>query len=206
MAQRLQVELCGSPTNFRQYQIQAGDEPRVHFLAHADATPNFMERQPSYKYAGIYMKSKPLKQFPLLNKLCNDLAPRCGVKKWKIGANPVLYRNGNDSMGNHAGKRLCCVWKFCLHVALTSSPTTDNDQEESKIMAVVVSSPDERQRRTVRIEPERNRILRRGDERYDILLGARDGYLMDGEHCVVLHVIAVVLADSCFRRYNAAEL
>lgn len=74
-------------------------------------------------------------------------------------------------------------------------------------MAVVVSSPNDSQRRTVLIQPGRNHILREGDERYEIRLGERDGYLMDGEHCVVFYdVMAVVLAHTCFRRCNAGEL
>ena len=89
---------------FRQYPIQAQDEPRCHFILHEDATDDFDKEQPGYKYANIEMKARPLRKLPFLEELSKVLALSCNVEKWTIGINPVLYRDGKDRMGDHAGR------------------------------------------------------------------------------------------------------
>ena len=90
---------------FRQYKIQGiNNEPRAHFLLHEDATDDFQHQQPGYKYGHTTTKARPLSVLPKVEAVSQSLAKKCGVKKWTIGVNPVLYRGRNDKMGQHAGK------------------------------------------------------------------------------------------------------
>jgi hypothetical protein len=78
---------------FRRYPIQAGFEPRIHYLLHDDATDDFDDAsQPGYKYSGIAMKSRPLGRFPGAATGGAGLADLCGVDSFNIGVDVVLYR------------------------------------------------------------------------------------------------------------------
>jgi len=144
---------------FRQYSVQAQDEPRLHFLAHEKATDDFADTQPGYSYAQVSAKARPLKKLPLLEALAKELADKLGVKSWNIGVNPVLYRGSNDSMGEHA----------------------DDDQGEELILCLVVSSPKGGARR-VRISPKaKGSEAEDEDECIDLMMSEGDAYLMDGK-------------------------
>ncbi|VEU40669.1 unnamed protein product [Pseudo-nitzschia multistriata] len=90
---------------WRKYSIQGGDEPRLHFLAHENATDNFENgAQPGYRYTNITMKARPLSALPNLQRMSKQLAKMRNIpsEKWTIGVHPVLYRDNRDSMGDHA--------------------------------------------------------------------------------------------------------
>lgn len=160
---------------FRQYPIQGGNEPRTHFLLHEKATDDFdgTTEQPGYRYGNTRMKARPLKKLPKIEKLSRQMESVC-IRKgaggnnsgtttnfWNIGVNPVLYRDGVDSMGFHA----------------------DDDQGEELILTVLVRSPSDVTRRVV-IRPMSRKIedkWKGGDEEYVLLLTAGDAYSMDGK-------------------------
>lgn len=100
---KIKMEILKS-RSFRQYKIQATNEPRCHFIAHEDATERFDDDQPGYRYGTTTMKSVPLKRFPKLERLSREMAKMVGISKWNIGVNPVLFRNQQDSMGEHSGE------------------------------------------------------------------------------------------------------
>ncbi|KAL3927363.1 MAG: hypothetical protein SGBAC_013116 [Bacillariaceae sp.] len=178
MLARLEKEIlnCGL---FRQYSLQAQDEPRLHFLLHENATDDFKALQPGYSYAKVWVKARPLSKLPLLERLAKDLADWFGVKSWNIGVHPVLYRGSNDSMGEHA----------------------DDDQGEEKILCLIVSSP--KGPRCVRISPKaKGEAAEIGDERLDLMMSPGDAYLMDKQmqqhyfHSVPKTTNTVVSEDS----------
>lgn len=149
---RIQQELfqCGL---FRQYQVQAQDEPRLHFLLHENATNGDFETtsQPGYRYANVRMKARPLERLPQLEQLSQRLASVSGVDGWTIGVNPVLYRDCNDKMGTHA----------------------DDDQGEEVILCLIVSSPQEARR--VIITPKEKKVnLEEDDETIELILEPGD--------------------------------
>jgi alkylated DNA repair dioxygenase AlkB len=159
---------------FRQYKIQTSDEPRAHFLLHEDATDDYdyendngndedfetrRAEQPGYRYANsIMMKARPLSRLPRLERLAQELARHCQVPKWTIGVNPVLYRDGQDKMGDHA----------------------DNDQGEQVILALLVDSPTTMTRK-VKIRPFTWLERRDGDEQIELFMQPGDAYEMDGK-------------------------
>ena len=114
----LVAELLENSYLFRQYQIQGGKEPRVHYLLHKDATDDETEDQPGYKYGTITMKAVPLEWLPEIHMFAEDMEKLCDCS-WNVGVNPVYYRGERDHMGLHA----------------------DNDQGETKILTVLVQSP-----------------------------------------------------------------
>lgn len=142
---------------FRSYKIQAGNEPRAHFLIHEDATEDFdNEAQPGYSYARTSMKGHSLSRFPMVKELAGHMRQVCGIDSWNIGMNPVLYRDGNDHMGFHS----------------------DNDQGEETILSVLVESPP-RPRRLI-IKPKKKHP-EHGDHKIVLFLYSGDGYDMDGK-------------------------
>lgn len=152
-----ELETCG---NFRQYMIQGNDEPRTHCLFHQDATENFEEDQPCYRYNNIVIKARPLTKCPNLQKLYEKTKKDCNLQKWKIGANVVVYRDGKDHMGLHA----------------------DDDQGESMIFTVILRTS--QKGRGVVVEPRKETIGRpftHGDVRYEFFPEAGDAYRMNGE-------------------------
>jgi len=167
--QSLWKELTANSHYFRQYKVQGSNEPRAHFLLHKQATEQWEDKQPGYRYGVTTMKSKPLnaEQFPALNCIARWLKKICRVPDWNIGINPVYYRDGNDHIGFHA----------------------DNDQGEEKIMSVLVQSPPKD--RKVEIWPKESKTKKRGkngkrsishgDKRIQLFLRAGDGYDMNGE-------------------------
>jgi alkylated DNA repair dioxygenase AlkB len=138
---------------FRQYQIQAQDEPRLHFLLNEKATKDNFETssQPGYRYAGVKMKARPLKILPELEQLSQRLATVSGINKWTIGVNPVLYRDCRDKMGSHA----------------------DDDQGEQVILCLIVSSPQEA-RRVIITPKDKKPNLEAGDETIELILQPGD--------------------------------
>jgi alkylated DNA repair dioxygenase AlkB len=153
---------------FRQYRMQGNDEPRMHFLLHEDATMDDTEAQPGYHYACVNMKAKPLHVLPKLEKISQYIADVCGVDKWTIGVDPVIYRDGRDKMGNHA----------------------DDDQGEKLICALLVAGGGAKAPRKVKIQTFTHLEPMEGDEQIELFLGPRDAYVMDGRmqesysHCV----------------------
>ena len=157
---------------FRQYRIQGNDEPRCHFMLHAQATKAFECNQPGYRYGNTTMKSRPLSCLPLVEALSRRVAGICGVRNgqevhWNIGVNPIIYRDERDKMGYHS----------------------DDDQDERIIMCIVLDSP--RVPRVLRIKPRKGNQssvpdsvrcgFSSGDEEVDIFPAAGDGYEMNGE-------------------------
>ena len=142
---------------FRQYRIQGVNEPRAHFLLHPDATDDFNDKQPGYRYSNVTLKGRPLSDLPCLAHLSESMAALCSVEKWNIGVNPVLYRDGKDKMGDHA----------------------DNDQGERAILAILVASPEQGQR--VCIRPFSYLEKKNRDEYMEIYMESGDAYLMDGD-------------------------
>lgn len=138
---------------FRQYRVQAQNEPRVHFLLHERATNKNFETslQPGYRYAKVTTKARPLSKLPLLEGLSKELAALNGVDSWNIGVNPVLYRDLRDGMGAHA----------------------DDDQGETVIMCLVLASSDEERPVVITPNPSESK-LRDGDERIELMLRAGD--------------------------------
>jgi hypothetical protein len=134
---------------FRQYQIQAQDEPRLHFLLNEKATNDDFETslQPGYKYAHVKMKARPLKILPELEMLSQRLASVSGVDRWTIGVNPVLYRDCKEKMGSHV----------------------DDDQGEQVILCLIVSSLQEA-RRVIITPKDKKSILANGDETIELKL------------------------------------
>ena len=184
---RSELLQCGY---FRQYKVQNQNEPRAHFLLHADATEpsvdhnegRYLENpelpQPGYKYNTVRMKARPLNHLPEVQVLATHLQnlavlhfPSVNAEDidtttfWNIGVNPVLYRDGRDHMGFHA----------------------DDDQGESLIFSVVVASPDGTTRK-VRIQSKTK------NEEIELYLDSSDGYSMDGT--MQMHYLHSVPSDS----------
>ena len=154
---------------FRRYKLQGNFEPRLHFLLHENATKVFSHTQPGYHYSTVKMKARPLSVLPKVQKLSKYVANICKIKnnEWTIGVNPIIYRSGNDRMGDHA----------------------DDDQGEKVILALVVNTPSNNihfgkshgvSRRTV-IRPFKRLKLEKGDEYIELFLGKGDAYEMNGE-------------------------
>jgi hypothetical protein len=137
---------------FRQYRIQAQDEPRLHFLLHDEATDDDdfeSSKQPGYKYASVKIKARPLNKLSEVSQLSQEMARLSGVDKWTIGVNPVLYRDYQDKMGGHA----------------------DDDQGEQVILCLVVASPLEPRR--IVITPKiikQKPLLEENDEKIELTL------------------------------------
>ena len=141
---------CGM---FRQYRIQGNNEPRAHFLLHEDATTDFQAPQPGYRYATTTMKARPLSVLPQTEAVSQILASACGIQKWTIGVNPILYRDQRDKMGDHA----------------------DDDQGEEKILCLVLKSP--KDIRPVNVHPFK---LLPQDEAIELFISPGDVYdIMD---------------------------
>ena len=102
---------------FRQYRIQGEMEPRVHFLVHEDATDNFDQEQPRYKYRTFHMKGVPPGQFPALIKLSERAKLTCDIPESKIGINPIVSAERNQWQQkrwlwcNHCVRDVCTSWK-----------------------------------------------------------------------------------------------
>lgn len=155
---------------FRKYSIQGGDEPRVHFLLHRDATHEFNQPQPGYEYAQIRMKARPLGLLPKLEALSKEIGQIRDVPHWDIGVHAVLYRDMKDSMGDHA----------------------DDDQGETRIFCVLVETPPtprvvrvnvfRKLTQTTKKDSKGRRVHRRcdGDEVIQLYLQRGDAYEMDG--------------------------
>jgi alkylated DNA repair dioxygenase AlkB len=152
---------------FRQYQVQNNNEPRIHFLLHENGAIDnldFKEKaQPGYKYGSVYMKARAfdasvfytrqlsIRAQKLCQTCCTGMSASTGIF-WNIGADCIIYRDGNDQINYHA----------------------DNDQGEQIIFTVLVSSPTGCTRK-IRI---RNKDL---SEEIELFLDAGDAYSMNEE-------------------------
>lgn len=152
----------------RVYGVQAGDEPRMHQLLHENATDNFEDEQPGYRYGGTRMKARPLKTMPCIKELSDEMEKLCRKKKdnidttfWNVGVNPIVYRDGRDSIGYHS----------------------DNDQGEKLILTVVLSSPVAASRK-IRIKEKKDEAKKAHNGEIEVevelCLDAGDIYSMDG--------------------------
>jgi alkylated DNA repair dioxygenase AlkB len=154
-------EVMGCDAWFRSYPIQGVEEPRVHFLLHKDATDDFTEPQPGYKYRVAALKARPLSKLPRVAELADKLqevARSNGIATnadpsetfWNLGVDTVLYRDGKDKMGQHR----------------------DNAQGEALIFTVLAQCA---YRRRILIESNDTSV------RFELFLSAGDGYCMDSE-------------------------
>eukprot|EP00934_Nitzschia_sp_Nitz4_P003540 Nitzschia sp. Nitz4//scaffold2_size372955//240414//241306//NITZ4_000446-RA/size372955-augustus-gene-0.383-mRNA-1//1//CDS//3329546847//3530//frame0 len=155
LSQKVNQQLL-SCSYFRTYQLRGTAEPRSHFLLHSDATDNFEQAQPGYKYLSVRMKARPLSSLPYVDQLSQEVGKLFHVDKWTIGVNPVLYRDGVDKMGAHA----------------------DDDQGEELIVSAVVHSPPTI--RPIRVSIPKQHKLQEGDERIVLFMAPGDIYSMDG--------------------------
>ena len=146
-------------TFFRQHRIQGTDEPRAHCLLHERATDKKDKTQPSYKYASVLLKARPLKELPHLESLAEDAKGFFGIDEWKVGVNPVYYRDGKDHIGLHS----------------------DDDQGETLIFTAILKTSS--RGRPVLVQPKRNAEgkIDDGAVRYEIWARQGDAYKMDGK-------------------------
>jgi hypothetical protein len=139
-----------------------GPEPKM---------PTHFVGRPTYGYKNVTMKSRSLTdKMPAMKQLFEDTEnyaqeesnPITGEFFWTIGAHVVLYRNGDDSMGQHA----------------------DNDQEEELILTVIVASPQTRDANGSWFEKARRVLFKSADgsEEYELWLRAGDAYSMDRKY------------------------
>jgi hypothetical protein len=205
--QNLLAEELRNCPHFLQYYVQGSPEPRLHFLLNGDATETRSDPQPGYGYGygQVRMKSLPLPIMKEVNKLADrlerkyrSLLRRNGVIVgegcfWNIGVDCIIYRDGRDSMGDHA----------------------DDSQGEELIVTVLVSSPvDSIRGRMVYIKPAgqtrsgNTKIIEDGDVEIMLFLKASDSYAMDGKnkslrlekaiHCAKgFEIISLSLTPSC---------
>jgi len=162
------VKLC----NLRQYYFGPSEypEPRVHVLLHSDACQESKSgtigedtdhNNPGYQYHGVKLKAEPLSSATSIDALSHDLAEKYSLpeKKWNIGVDVVVYRDGRDRMGWHA----------------------DDTQEEHIILCVVVECDVVR---PLKVRPKFRRGEKapsHGDEEIWIYPSKGDAYEMDGE-------------------------
>ena len=99
------TDLLANPSVFGQHRVNGfNPEPRVQAHFHHEATEDFYGRpQPGYRYNLITMKSRQLQSVPSLCQLAERCRKLCKVPQWNIGTTVVLYRDGNDKMGQHKG-------------------------------------------------------------------------------------------------------
>ena len=115
-AKSITRHILGQPGIFREYRVQGfNKEPRLQAHFHHDATADFdQDPQPGYRYNNqTTLKAQPLSIIPSLENLANHAKQICQGEggQWDIGATVVLYRDGNDKMGQHTGtKRLPVLW------------------------------------------------------------------------------------------------
>lgn len=138
-------------------------------LRHKNASGNFEEEQPGYRYAKITMKARPLSSLPVLKKLSKRISKRRAIKSWNIGVQPVLYRDNTDSLGDHS----------------------DDDQGETCVFcAVVLCDIPRKVRINVFGRDTKANGHREGDEVIEMFLRTGDAYEMDGKmqqfysHCI----------------------
>lgn len=153
-AEAIVRELESAPYHFRQQTIQGLDEPRAHSLFHDRATANPDEPQPGYRYGKITLKARPVGDLPFLEQLTRTTQSFCHVECWRIGINPVFYRDAKDYMGFHA----------------------DDDQGETLIFTVILHT---QASRAVIVQP-RYKPFQDGMERYEFCPETGDAYQMDG--------------------------
>eukprot|EP00977_Amphora_coffeiformis_P018679 scaffold6647_cov166-Amphora_coffeaeformis.AAC.6 len=138
---------------------------------HADATDE-KGLQPGYRYSQITLKAYPLSacrpnqfltktfrvsQIPTVEAFSKCVADLCGVEKWRVGVNPICYRDLNDGIRKHS----------------------DNNQGETVVTTAIISQ--DVQRYLVIAPLGNNDDLRQNDEKIKIFLGRGDMYQMDGD-------------------------
>jgi hypothetical protein len=128
----------------------------MHFLLHENAMMDATNEQPGYHYVNVNMKAKPLQLLPYLKEVSCYIAKICGVNKWTIGVDPVLYRGGKDKMGNHA----------------------NNNQGKQIICALLVAGS---KARKVTICPFTHLKPLEGDAQIELILGPGNASVMDGQ-------------------------
>jgi len=105
MASTVTKDLLACPSLFRSYRVQGIlNEPRLQAHFHERATVDYNLVQPGYRYGATTLKARPLSMIPSLESLARRAIEISGVvDSWQIGATVVLYRNGNDHLGQHSG-------------------------------------------------------------------------------------------------------
>ena len=87
---------------YRQYtRSQVFHEPRFHVLLSSKAA----HVNAGYMYHGIKMKARPIHLVPEVAEYASELARYYGLPKdeWDIGVDMIAYKDGEDSIGWHAG-------------------------------------------------------------------------------------------------------
>lgn len=141
--QKIQKEM-EEKVKFRQYTFRS-KEPRLHAL-YSNNPGN------GYKYHGVEMKAEDLQTLPVTSKVSKRLAKSQNIKDWNIGADMLLYRDGQDSINFHA----------------------DNTQKEEIVIALVVTETC----RPLCVKPANGDL----DEQLEIFPTAGDSYQMDGTY------------------------
>ncbi|CAB9499290.1 expressed unknown protein [Seminavis robusta] len=148
---------------FRQYQIQNGDEPRLHSLLSCNdddlVNGRMTEEASSYKYHGVQMKAfEHISEYPAMHDLSQQAAVVCGLQGFNIGCDVLAYRNGKDKIGYHA----------------------DDTQGEQTIFCTVAQCE---QIRYLHIVPKgrKKKECADGDYELKIYCSAGDSYSMDGK-------------------------
>lgn len=111
------------------------------------------------------MKSRQLCHLPLIHKLAQQMTTYCGIEKWNIGVNVICYRGHNDYIGYHS----------------------DDDQNESMILAIIPYCPDDMERKIIiqtKTRKGKNTKINQEEcfEELELYLKAGDGYDMDGTY------------------------
>lgn len=171
---------------FRQYQVQSTNEPRVHFLLHDNATTDFEQDQPGYRYGTVVMKSQQLAKLPLAQSLSHYMAQICHVHHWTIGVDVVLYRGGIDYIGEYVTDPHHFP-QITTHVhPLLVGKHADNSQGETNIFSLLISSTKEARKVVISVDQKQNKkqqgsnVNHDGDEIIELYLTKTDGYHMDG--------------------------
>ena len=110
-AMSITKDILDKPGIFREFRIQGfNKEPRLQAHFHHEATADFdHDPQPGYRYnKNTTLKALPLSTIPSLENLAKRTNQICQGEggQWDIGATVVLYRDGNDKMGQHTGTNL----------------------------------------------------------------------------------------------------
>jgi len=217
----------GGTSLYRQYEINNMPEPRIHVLL-ANTTTNSTTSSNTnssntnssntnssttsigYKYHSIKMKSQPISQAPLIEKLANRLGTKFQIDSdahpgpdppgppnnndfWNIGVDMILYRNGHDSIGWHADDtqyediilsvvvEMDVEYPRTIHIRpKTKKNRKSRSSKSSNILSSSSSSSSSSKKNRSKKEMTAM-TLNENDEKIQLFVNQGDGYYMDGE-------------------------
>ena len=142
----------------RQYRVNNNQtEPRRHFLLHEHATDgDMLSEGPGYGYHGVCMRGQPFTAVPLMPFVDYTLKQITGVDCFELGADTIVYDDGDDSINWHA----------------------DDNQGESLIACVVIETPPDR-KIDIRVKEE-YRESDADDVQYQLEVSKGSVYIMNG--------------------------